>query len=145
MRGYWGEPELTSQVLDPDGWLTSSDLGSLDPQGNLVLAGRVDDLYIRGGYNVYPLEVEHVLSEHPGVDQVAVVGVAAPVIGEIGVAFVVPADPQQPPTLAELRNWVSERLADYKAPDRVDIVDQLPLTAMSKIDKAALRHRATAT
>jgi len=142
MRGYWGEAELTSQVLSPDGWLTSSDLGSVDPQGNLVLAGRVDDLYIRGGYNVYPLEVEHVLSEHPAVDQVAVVGVAAPVIGEIGVAFVVPAERNRPPTLAELRTWVRERLADYKSPDRLELVDQLPLTAMSKIDKAALRRSA---
>ena len=71
------------------GWLRSSDLGRIDPAGNLVLVGRAGDMYIRGGYNVYPLEVENVLTEHPAVDQASVVGVAAPVIGEIGVAFVV--------------------------------------------------------
>jgi acyl-CoA synthetase (AMP-forming)/AMP-acid ligase II len=142
MRGYWNEPELTSKVLSPDGWLTSSDLGFIDPHGNLVLAGRVDDLYIRGGYNVYPLEVEHVLSEHPAVGQAAVVGMPAPVIGEIGVAFVVPADPQHPPTLDELRQWVRGHLADYKAPDRLEIVAELPLTAMSKVDKGELRRMA---
>jgi acyl-CoA synthetase (AMP-forming)/AMP-acid ligase II len=66
MRGYWGAPELTAEVLASDGWLTSSDLGRFDADGNLVLVGRADDMYLRGGYNVYPLEVEHVLSEHPG-------------------------------------------------------------------------------
>lgn len=142
MRGYWGEPELTAAALDPAGWLTSTDLGHLDPAGNLVLVGRTTDMYIRGGYNVYPLEVEHVLAEHPAVHQAAVVGTPTPVIGEIGTAFVVPADPVAPPTLAELRAWVAGRLADYKAPDRLVIVDELPLTAMMKVDKAALIERA---
>ena len=67
MRGYWQEPELTGEVLTDDGWLASSDLGHRDPSGNLVLAGRLNDMYIRGGYNVHPLQVEHVLDEHPGV------------------------------------------------------------------------------
>jgi acyl-CoA synthetase (AMP-forming)/AMP-acid ligase II len=141
MRGYWGAPDLTAQVLGPDGWLTSSDLGYIDDDGNLVLVGRADDLYIRGGYNVYPLEVENVLVEHPGVDKVAVLGVATPVIGEIGVAFVVPVDAGKPPSLDELRAWTRERLADYKAPDRIEIVDDLPLTAMLKVDKVELRRR----
>ena len=117
MRGYWREPELTAGVLSSDGWLSSGDLGYLDSHGNLVLVGRTTDLYIRGGYNIYPLEVEQVLSEHPGVDKVAIVGVPAPVIGEIGVAFLVPCDPDRPPTSQDVRNWVTERLADYKAPD----------------------------
>ena len=81
----------TAEALDGRGWLRCSDLGRLDPAGNLVLVGRAGDMYIRGGYNVYPLEVENVLAEHPAVDQVSVIGVPAPVIGEIGVAFVVPA------------------------------------------------------
>lgn len=141
MRGYWRDPELTAQVLDADGWLTSSDLGYIDPQGNLVLVGRSNDLYIRGGYNVYPLEVENALAEHPGVDRAAVVGLAAPVIGEIGVAFVVPVDPAAPPSLDALREWTRQRLADYKAPDRLELVDDLPLTPMAKIDKAELSRR----
>jgi acyl-CoA synthetase (AMP-forming)/AMP-acid ligase II len=139
MRGYWGQPEATANVLSADGWLTTSDLGLLDPEGNVVLAGRASDMYIRGGYNVYPLEVENVLHEHPGVAQASVVGLPTPVIGEIGVAFIVPADPQQPPTAVELRAWCKQHLADYKAPDRVEIVRELPLTTMMKIDKTALR------
>jgi acyl-CoA synthetase (AMP-forming)/AMP-acid ligase II len=144
MRGYWGDPELTSSVLSPDGWLTSSDLGRFDRDGNLVLVGRTGDMYIRGGYNVYPLEVENVLAEHPAVDRVAVVGMPAPVIGEIGVAFVVPSPGAgAPPSLDELRAFVGAHLADYKAPDRLHLVDDLPLTAMAKVDKHALVRLAT--
>jgi acyl-CoA synthetase (AMP-forming)/AMP-acid ligase II len=142
MRGYWNEPELTAATLTDDGWLVSGDLGRFTDEGNLVLAGRVGDLYIRGGYNVHPLEVENVLAEHPAVRRVAVVGSPAPVIGEIGVAFVVPADPERPPELAELRAWVRERLADYKAPDRLVVVDDLPMTPMLKVDRTVLRAEA---
>jgi acyl-CoA synthetase (AMP-forming)/AMP-acid ligase II len=142
MRGYWGRPDLTAEVLTSDGWLLTGDFGRITPDGNLVLAGRASDLYIRGGYNVYPLEVENALSEHPGVAKVAVVGTPAPVIGEIGVAFVVPTDPARPPARDELREWTRARLADYKAPDRVEIVDSLPLTPMLKTDRIALREAA---
>jgi len=139
MRGYWNDPAATAATLDPAGWLRSGDLGHFDPAGNLVLDGRADDMYIRGGYNVYPLEVEHVLGEHPAVADASVVGVDAPVIGQIGVAFVRSVDPGHPPTGEELVEWCRARLADYKAPDRVVIVDELPLTAMLKVDKRALR------
>ena len=145
MRGYWRDPELTRATLSDDGWLLSGDLAYVDDSGNLVLVGRVNDMYIRGGYNVYPLEVENVLVEHPGVAQASVVGLKTPVIGEIGVAFIVPSDRDAPPTLEALRNWCRERLADYKAPDRVEILAQLPLTEMLKIDKNALRARLLAT
>ena len=95
------------------------------------------------GYNVYPIEVENVLAVHPKVVRAAVVGTPSPVIGEISVAFVNPADPSEPPTLAELRSWVAADLADYKTPDRLVVVDDLPLTAMMKIDKTTtLVHRA---
>jgi acyl-CoA synthetase (AMP-forming)/AMP-acid ligase II len=139
MRGYWNAHALTADALDRDGWLRSGDLGYLDADGNLVLVGRVTDLYIRGGYNVYPLEVEHVLAEHPAVAETAVLGVPAPVIGEIGVAFVVPTAECDAPSLDELRAWCRARLADYKAPDRMVVVDSLPRTAMLKVDKVALR------
>ncbi|HLG66772.1 MAG TPA: AMP-binding protein [Acidimicrobiales bacterium] len=144
MRGYWNEPELTAEVLDDHGWLRSGDLGFVDAAGNLSLVGRVDDMYVRGGYNVYPLEVERVLDEHPAVAGAAVVGVPAPVLGEIGVAFITVEAGSQPPTLEELRTFCRERLADYKAPDRLEVVEALPLTAMMKVDKAALRALATA-
>jgi acyl-CoA synthetase (AMP-forming)/AMP-acid ligase II len=138
MRGYWREPELTAQAIDEDGWLLTGDLGHLDPRGDLHLDGRSTEMYIRGGYNVYPIEVENCLGQHDAVDRVAVVGAAAPVLGEIGVAFVVPTDASAPPSLEELREWCNDRLATYKAPDAMVILEELPLTAMSKIDKRAL-------
>jgi acyl-CoA synthetase (AMP-forming)/AMP-acid ligase II len=138
MRGYWLEPELTATAIDPDGWLLTGDLGHLDERGDLHLAGRSTEMYIRGGYNIYPVEIENCMGGHPKVDRVAVCGAAAPVLGEIGVAFVVPADAADPPTLDELRAWCRADLADYKAPDCLVLVDELPLTAMSKIDKRAL-------
>jgi acyl-CoA synthetase (AMP-forming)/AMP-acid ligase II len=141
MRGYWHDPDQTAQAFRPDGFFVGSDLGWLDPDGNLTLSGRTTEVYIRGGYNVYPLEVENALSAHPGVAAAAVVSAPAPVIGEIGVAFVVAA-PGPAPGAAELRAWCAQRLADYKAPDRVEFVSELPLTAMLKVDKLALARRA---
>jgi acyl-CoA synthetase (AMP-forming)/AMP-acid ligase II len=138
MRGYWQEPELSADAIDEDGWLLTGDLGFLDARGDLHLAGRSTEMYIRGGYNVYPIEVENHLGQHELVDRVAVTGTAAPVLGEIGVAFVVPADASKPPTLEQLRAWCNERLASYKAPDALVLLNELPLTAMSKIDKRAL-------
>jgi len=158
MRGYWGGPptgpgasglvldrNATELVLAADGWLTTGDFGFLDDEGRLHLAGRANELYIRGGYNVYPAEVEGALSDHPGLDQVAVVGAPDPVLGEIGVAFVVWAagvEPDPITLLAGLRASAHRTLADYKAPDRVVVVDRLPLTSMMKVDKRVLADRA---
>jgi acyl-CoA synthetase (AMP-forming)/AMP-acid ligase II len=140
MRGYWADAERTEEVLDAEGWLTTGDLGRLDDAGNLVLVGRRSEMYIRGGYNVYPAEVEAVLGEHPAVDKVAVVGVPDPVLGQIGAAYVVPTVGCGPdePGLDDLRAWCRRRLADYKAPDRLVRVTELPLTSMLKVDKQAL-------
>src|SRR6185437_7556283 len=91
MRRYWDDPEKTAAVLRPDGWLRTGDGGWLDADGYLTLVGRRTEMYLRGGYNVYPVEVERVVSELPDVAQVAVVGKPDPVLGQIGVAFVVPA------------------------------------------------------
>ncbi len=141
MRGFWNDPATTAAQIDSEGWIAVGDLGRFDALGNLVLCGRTGEMYVRGGYNVYPLEVEHVVAEHPAVAAVAIIGTTAPVIGEIGIAYVVPhAPPADPSALAaELRVWVRDRLADYKAPDRVVFVDHLPLTSMMKIDKRALQ------
>jgi acyl-CoA synthetase (AMP-forming)/AMP-acid ligase II len=150
MLGYWGGPPAgpgidgvvldaaaTRSVLDADGWLTTGDFGFVDPDGNLHLVGRANEMYIRGGYNVYPAEVESVLSAHPAVAQAAVVGTPDPVLGEIGVAFVVAA-PEAEVSLADLRSWAAGSLADYKSPDRLVVVDSLPVTSMMKVDKRAL-------
>jgi len=93
---------------------------------------------------VYPIEVENCLGQHPAVERVAVLGAEAPVLGEIGVAFVVPADPGAPPTLEQLRSWCIDSMASYKAPDALVLIDELPLTAMSKIDKRSLAPAAAA-
>ena len=143
MRGYWLDPERTAEVLGPEGWLTTGDLGFLDERGYLTLVGRRSEMYIRGGYNVYPAEVERVLSEHPLVAQVAVLGVPDPVLGEIGVAFVVPTPaPVGTPRLDELRTFCKAALADYKSPDRLVLVDALPLTSVGKVDKRSLAEDA---
>jgi acyl-CoA synthetase (AMP-forming)/AMP-acid ligase II len=111
MRGYWQDPARTAEVLGAEGWLTTGDLGFLDERGYLTLVGRRSEMYIRGGYNVYPAEVERVLSEYPGVAQVAVLGVPDPVLGEIGYAFVVAARGESP-DLGELRTFCQTVLAD---------------------------------
>jgi acyl-CoA synthetase (AMP-forming)/AMP-acid ligase II len=137
MRGYWHDPARTAEVLDAAGWLTTGDLGRLDERGYLTLVGRRNEMYIRGGYNVYPAEVERALSSHPDVAAVAVVGVPDPVLGEIGVAFVVAA-PGAQPQLDVLRAHCCAQLADYKAPDRLELVPDLPLTPVGKVDKKRL-------
>lgn len=144
MRGYWEDPQATAAAFD-GGWLRTGDLGRLRPDGNLEIVGRRKEMYIRGGYNVYPAEVEAALAEHPRVAASGVVGMPDPVLGEIGVAFVVAAEGSPPPTLDELKRWCHERIADYKAPDRVVVIDTMPLTAMQKTDKRKLVEWATAT
>ncbi len=143
MAGYWRDPELTATVIDADGWLHTGDLGFVGGDGNLRIVGRLKEMYIRGGYNVYPVEVEAALSDHPAIARVAVVGARDDVLGEVGVAFVVPAAGADLDDLAidALRPWCRERIADYKAPDRVVLVADLPVTAMMKVDKAALVER----
>ena len=156
MRGYWGrgpgrgrrveelvDAAATGVVLAPDGWLTTGDFGRLTPEGNLQLSGRAHERYIRGGYNVYPAEVEETLSSHPSVARAAVVGMPDDVLGEVGVAVVVAAEGAHP-ELAELRAHCARALADYKAPDALVTVDELPLTPMMKVDPARLAALAAA-
>jgi acyl-CoA synthetase (AMP-forming)/AMP-acid ligase II len=148
MRGYWADAVgrdpaaavdegATADVVDSQGFVITGDYGVLRADGNLALAGRDNEMYIRGGYNVYPAEVEEVLASHPAVERVAVVGTPDPVLGEVGVAFVEPV-PGTAPGLDDLRNACRGRLADYKAPDAVVVVAALPLTPMMKIDRRAL-------
>ena len=138
MIGYWRDPERTAATIDADGWLHTSDLGELDDNGCLRIVGRTNDMYIRGGYNVHPLEVESVLMEHPAVAAVAIAPRPDDVMGEIGVAVVVPRG--APPTLDDLRTFATERLASYKLPEAIRIVDALPITSMEKLDRNELKH-----
>jgi len=142
MRGYWNDPERTAEAIDADGWLHTGDLGWVGDDGNLRLVGRSTEMYIRGGNNVYPIEVENCLGGHDAIAATALVGV--PVehrLGEIGVLFAVPRAGHDV-TLGEVRTFVAERLAAYKVPDCLVVVPDLPVTSIGKIDKLALRPRA---
>ena len=138
MSGYWRDPEATKAAFTPDGHVRTGDLGWVDDRGRLHLVGRSKEMYVRGGYNVYPVEVEAALSDAPGVAAVAVATRPDPLMGEIGVACVVARDPGAPPTLDDLRTFGADRLATHKLPEALVLVDALPLTTAEKIDRRAL-------
>lgn len=142
MDGYWGDPAATAAALTPDRWLRTGDLARIDDDGCVVLCGRRTEMYIRGGYNVFPSEVEAVLGDHPLVAEVAVVPREAEVMGEIGVALVVPRDADRPPTLDQLRAYGAARLAHHKLPEDLRVVDAIPLTTAQKVDRRAARDLA---
>jgi acyl-CoA synthetase (AMP-forming)/AMP-acid ligase II len=137
MVGYWRDPEATASTI-VDGWLRTGDLARIDERGLVRLAGRRKEMFVRGGYNVYPAEVEAHLAAHPSVAEAAVVPRPDPVMGEIGVAVVVPGDPADPPTLDALRSFLDGRMASYKRPEAIRLVEALPLTPMQKLDRRAL-------
>jgi fatty-acyl-CoA synthase len=136
MLGYWNRPEATAETLR-DGWLLTGDLGSADAEGFVTLTGRARDLFISGGENVYPAQVEAAYLEHPAVREIAVVGIPDPVWGEVGRAFVVLA-PGQPLDADELRRFGRERLAAFKVPREFLAVEALPRTASGKVQKFLL-------
>jgi acyl-CoA synthetase (AMP-forming)/AMP-acid ligase II len=146
--GYHRDPSGTARILTPDGWLRTGDLGRIEPSdsalgpdaaGCLSLAGRQSDMYIRGGYNVHPQEVEAVLARHPAVAAVAVVPRPDDVMGEVGVAVVVARDRADPPSLDDLRAFAGPELARHKLPDDVTYFDDLPMTSMHKLDRTTLK------
>lgn len=139
---YWNDPENTAKTLK-GGWLYTQDLGYIDDAGCLRLVGRSKEMFIRGGYNVYPLEVEAILQSHPDVAHVAVIPKPDDVMGEIGVAVVVPNDPAEPPTLDQLRDFASGHLAAYKLPEAIHITGELPYTGMRKVDRKRLQEQIT--
>jgi acyl-CoA synthetase (AMP-forming)/AMP-acid ligase II len=137
MAGYFGDPAATAAAFDADGWLMTGDIGFVDDDGNLHITDRKKDMFIVGGFNAYPAEIEAVLLQHPSVAQVAVVGAPDARLGEVGVAFVVPNGPAAPD---ELLSWTWERLAKFKLA-RVELVDSLPLNPTGKVQKFKLRER----
>ena len=122
-----------------DGWLRTGDLGRLDDDGYLYLVGRRGDMIIRGGENVYPLEVENRLLEHPRIADAAVIGVPDRLLGEVIKAFVVPADPADPPVAEELRAFARAALAGFKVPALWEFVPSLPRNATGKLLRRQLR------
>jgi fatty-acyl-CoA synthase len=140
MDGYLDDPAATAAAVDADGWLHTGDLGSMDERGYCRIEGRVKEMIIRGGENIYPREIELVLFTHPRVADVAVMGVPDPVWGEQVAAVVRPAgDP--PPTAEELTDYCRARLAGFKTPRRWAFVDAFPLTGSGKVRKHVLRER----
>ena len=139
MHGYFDKPEETAAALDAEGWLHTGDLASMDERGYFAIRGRLKDMVIRGGENMFPAEIEAALHEHPGIADVAVIGVADHLMGEELAAFVRPA--AEPPSVAELRAHVRERLAAPKTPRYWVFVDAYPLTGSGKVKKFELRER----
>ena len=138
MARYWNDRTATAGALTDDGWLRTGDLATLRDDGCFVLAGRRTDMFIRGGYNVFPEEVEAALSDHPAVAALAIGPRPDEVMGDIGVAVVVPRDHDRPPSLADLRDHAAERIARHKLPEDMIVVERIPLTTVSKIDRSAV-------
>ena len=138
MAGYWRDPEQTAAAFTSDGFVRTGDLGWIDDRGRLRLVGRSKEMYVRGGYNVYPVEVEGILSTHPDVAAIAIVPRPDDVMGEIGIAVIVPRDPARTPTIDELRAFAGPQVAAYKLPEGLVVRAELPLTAAEKVDRRAL-------
>jgi fatty-acyl-CoA synthase len=143
MRGYHDAPEATAAAIDAEGWYHTGDLASLDGRGYLRIEGRIKDMIIRGGENIYPREIEDALFAHPAVAEVAVIGLPDQTWGEVVAAFVRPVPGQPAPTPEELRAWCRERLAPYKTPMHWVFTDEFPTTPSGKIQKFKLRESFT--
>ena len=143
MIGYFDNPVATSETIDADGWLHTGDVGYVDDANNVTITDRIKDMFIVGGFNAYPAEIEGLMLEHADLAQVAIVGVPDARMGEVGMAFVVPTvghtvDPD------EVLAWAREHMANYKVPRHVEVVNELPLNASGKVLKFELRDRGRA-
>ncbi len=139
MLGYWNNEAATREAIDDDGWFKSGDAGYLDEDGYLYIHDRVKDMIVSGGENVYPAEVENVLMKHPGIADVAVIGVPHEKWGETAKAIVVRA-PDTEATPEEIISFSHEQLAKFKCPTSVDFVDVLPRNPSGKVLKKDLRE-----
>ena len=143
MAGYLDEPEQTAEAV-VDGWLHTGDIGVMNERGYIRITDRLKDMFIVGGFNAYPAEIEHTLLEHGAVAEAAVIGIPDARLGEVGMAFLVAARDATPPTEAELIAWCRERMANFKVPRRVMFLEALPRNASTKVMKFALRELAGA-
>ena len=142
MQGYLDDPVATAEAIDDDGWLHTGDLGSFNDDGRLLIVGRKKDMFIVGGFNAYPAEIEGFLLEHPAVAQAAVIGVPDDRLGQVGKAFVVLKGGQADGVTADdLTAWSRERMAGFKVPRYVEFLDELPLNATGKVMKDQLIDR----
>ncbi|MGQ0434397.1 MAG: FadD3 family acyl-CoA ligase [Microthrixaceae bacterium] len=142
MQGYFEDPEQTAATIDADGWLHTGDIGTMDDGGYVTITDRKKDMFITGGFNAYPAEIERLLLTHPGVAQAAVIGVPDERMGEVGMAFIVPTagatvDPD------EVIAWARAHMANFKAPRYVRLMEALPMNASNKVLKTELRALAS--
>lgn len=140
MKGYFEDPEATRRTVDEDGWLHTGDIGTLDERGNIKITDRLKDMFIVGGFNAYPAEIENILLQMPGVGEVAIIGVPDDRLGEVGMAFVVPA-PGASLDEQKVIEWSRGHMANFKVPRRVQILSALPRNATGKVVKFELRER----
>ncbi|NED80934.1 AMP-binding protein, partial [Streptomyces sp. SID11233] len=139
MLGYWEDPERTAEAVDPGRWMHTGDLALMREDGYVEIAGRIKDMIIRGGENIYPREIEEFLHTHPKISDVQVVGVPDARYGESVLACVIPRDPSDAPTLDEIRAFCRDRLASYKIPGRLEVLAAFPMTVSGKVRKIELR------
>ncbi len=139
MAGYLDDPTETAAALSADGWLRTGDLGVFDAAGRVRIVGRVKDMFIVGGFNAYPAEIENALLRHPAVQQAAVIGIPDQRLGEVAMAFVVLSEPV---SADDLIAWSRAEMANYKVPRAIEVVDALPLNATGKVMKEDLRAHA---
>ena len=139
MPGYFADPEATAQTIDADGWLHTGDIGIMDERGYVAITDRLKDMFIVGGFNAYPAEIENEFMNHPAIAQVAIVGKPDERMGEVGHAFVVLRHDQKIDT-DQLLNWARNRMANYKVPRHITFVDALPTNASGKVLKFELRN-----
>jgi HIP---CoA ligase len=142
MKGYLDDPVATAEVIDKDGWFHTGDIGTLDARGYLSITDRKKDMYISGGFNCYPAEIEKLLAAHPAIETAAIIGIPDARMGEIGKAFVV-LRPGMKADAPAILAWARENMANYKVPRQVSFVDALPRNEGGKVLRAALRDMHT--
>ena len=140
MKGYFNDPDATAKTIDPDGWLHTGDIGYFDENGDLRIEDRLKDMYITGGFNCYPAEIERLMSAHPAIGQIAVIGVPDERMGEVGKAFVV-LRPGASATAEELVAWARDHIANFKVPRFIEFRDVLPTSPQGKVLKTELRKQ----
>lgn len=142
MLGYWGQPDKTTEAIDQDGWMHTGDLATMDQDGYVAIVGRIKDMVIRGGENVYPREIEEFLYTHPDIQDVQVIGVPDRKYGEELMAWIIMREGVPALTVQDVEEFCAGRLAHYKIPRYVHITDSFPMTVTGKIRKVEMRDQA---
>jgi fatty-acyl-CoA synthase len=144
MAGYWNQPDKTAEAIDADGWMHTGDLARMDEDGYVVVEGRIKDMVIRGGENIYPREIEEFLYTHPAIQDVQVIGVPDPKYGEELMACIILKPGAHPLDAAALAEFCRGKLAHYKIPRYVEVRESFPMTVSGKIRKVQMREEAVA-